>query len=86
MIDLTDIDPEKTHQIIKSELTWIQRIIVMIKRKIFYKNIKRNGWKAEIPHYIVKCPNEKCQKFFIDYPHGHRPYFKCPHCQATIIF
>ena len=39
--------------------------------------LKRPGWKAPIPVYIVKCGKHG---YFIDYEHGYTKYFLCPRC------
>ena len=39
---------------------------------------KREGWKGELPFYVVKCP--RCKQLFLDYPHGYENYFVCPNC------
>lgn len=63
---------------LKAQLSLWQRIVLKINSRVFVGCMKLEGWRGELPFYVVKCG--WCKQYFIDYLHGHSGYFICPEC------
>ena len=68
--------------VVKS-LSWWKRIVLRLRGYVFLRCEKRQGWKAYLPIYLVKC---KKHGYYEDYPHGFPPreYFLCPKCLEEV--
>ncbi len=60
------------------KLSWFKWFRLKMTGAAYLFHAKLKGWKAELPFYVVKCP--QCKQYFLDYPHGHSEYFTCPIC------
>lgn len=68
----------------KNNLKLTQRIRLKIWGYVFSHYEQREGWKAFLPMYIVKCSKHG---LYHDYVHGFRgrEHFTCPRCKEEMI-
>lgn len=61
-----------------------QWLTLKIQGEVYVYHAGKNGWKGELPFYIIRC---KTHGYFLDYPQGfprHNQGFTCPFCLAEI--
>jgi hypothetical protein len=54
-----------------------QRLTVYLLGRYFLRDEMREGWKAPLSIYLVKCAKHG---YFEDYQHGFDQRFDCPIC------
>jgi len=73
MVGRIDIDNPR-----EEDLTRFQRIQLNRFGLVKLGDIQREGWKAPIDHYLMRCSKHG---LIVTYPHGHSQRLECYKCR-----
>ena len=62
-------------------LTIKQRLVLLVRGRVFLSYERRLGWIGSLPIYAFECPHHGIQA---DYPHGNYERLDCPLCRYSI--
>jgi hypothetical protein len=65
-----------------SSLSLLQLLMLKIRGSLLIDWVRLEGWKRNLPFYIIKCPIHGYQ---LSYPSGYNDVLICPKCVGSSL-